>query len=339
MKNIREGKMKKLFIVFLILFSLNLFSKINVVCTNTIYEWMAKEIGKDKVETFSVVLPNQDPHYVRPKPSFSLKFKNADLLITTGLDLELWLPAILDSAGNKKIMEGSDGYCSVSLNLPLMEVPEIISRSEGDVHIYGNPHFYYSPVYIYLSLENVLNSFIKIDSENKEFYMKNYENLREKLAKAIFGEEILKEIDRDKAVKLFLEDKFFEFIKEKKLEEKLGGWLKKCGKLKGLKVINYHKNWIYFSKFSGIEIVDYIEPKPGIPPTPKHTKNLIEKGKNKKIDLIFDTGYYDENKIKKISSSLNIPYVLVPSFVGDQGTKDYFDWMDMVLNKLLEALK
>lgn len=331
--------MKKLFMIPLVLFSFNLFSKINVVTTNTIYEWMAREIGKENVETFSVVLPNQDPHYIRPKPSFSLKFKNADLLITTGLDLELWLPAILDASGNKKIMEGSAGYCSVSKGLPLLEIPDIISRAEGDIHIYGNPHFYYSPVYIYLSLENVLNSFIKVDENNKEFYLKNYENLKEKLAKTIFGEEILKEIDKDKAIKLFLEEKFWEFLKENKSEEKIGGWLKKIEKLKGIKAINYHKNWVYFAKFAGIEIIDYIEPKPGIPPTPKHIKNLIEKCKNKKIDLIFDTGYYDENKIKKISAYLNIPYVLLPSFVGDKGTRDYFDWMDMVLNKILEVKK
>lgn len=331
--------MQKLFILILILFSLNIFSKINVVCTNTIYEWMAKEIGGSNVETFSVVLPNQDPHYVRPKPSFSIKFKNADLLITTGLDLELWLPAILDASGNKKILEGSDGYCPVSNGLPLFEISEILSRNEGDVHLYGNPHFYYSPVYLYLSLKNVYNSFTKIDSENKEIYLKNYENLKEKLAKAIFGEEILKEIDKNEAIKLFLEDKFWEYLKGKKLEDKLGGWLKKAEKLKGIKVINYHKNWIYFSKFFGIEIIDYIEPKPGIPPTPKHIKNLTEKVKNKKIDLIFDTGYYDEGKMKKVSKTLEIPYVLLPSFIGDGGCKDYFEWMDTVLNKLLEAKK
>lgn len=331
--------MKKMLIFILIIFSLNVFSKINVVATNTIYEWMAKEIGGENVETFSVVLPNQDPHYVRAKPSFSIKFKKADLLITTGLDLELWLPAILDSSGNKKIFEGSEGFCSVSSGLPLLEIPQVVSRAEGDVHIYGNPHFYYSPIYLYLSLQNVYISLIKVDPENKEIYKKNYENLKEKLSKAIFGEEILKEIDKDEAVKLFLEEKFWDFIREKNLEEKLGGWLKKGKKLRGIKAINYHKNWIYFAKFYGIEIVDCIEPKPGIPPTPKHTKNLIEKSKNKNIDLIFDTGYYDEGKIKKISETLGIPYVLVPSFVGDQGTKDYFQWMDRVSDKLLEVIK
>ncbi len=331
--------MKKNLIFFILIFSINLFSKINVVATNTIYEWMAKEIGQDKVATFSVVLPNQDPHYVRPKPSFSLKFKEADLLITTGLDLELWLPTILDSAGNKKILEGSDGYCSVSIGLPLLEVPEIISRGEGDIHIYGNPHFYYSPLYIYLAFENVYKCFTKVDPKNSQFYLNNYEILKNKLAKAIFGEELLKEIPQEEAISLLLKDKFWDYVSSKKLEEKIGGWLLKGKKLKGLKAINYHKNWIYFGKFFGLEIVDYIEPKPGIPPTPKHIKNLIEKAMNKNLDLIFDTGYYDEKKMKKVSSSLKIPYVLLPSFPKDQGTKDYFEWMDMVLDKILEAIK
>ncbi len=331
--------MKKTLIFFILLFSINLFSKINSVATNTIYEWMAKEIGQDKVETFSVVLPNQDPHYVRPKPSFSLKFKNADLLITTGLDLELWLPTILDAAGNKKILEGSDGYCSASAGLPLLEVPEVISRGEGDVHIYGNPHFYYSPIYVYFAFENVYKCFTNIDPENSQFYLRNYENLKNKLENAIFGEELLKEIHKEEAISLLLKDKFWDYVSSKKLEEKLGGWLLKGKKLKGLKVINYHKNWIYFAKLFGLEIVDYIEPKPGIPPTPKHIKNLIEKAMNKNLDLIFDTGYYDENKMKKISSSLKVPYVLLPSFPKDKGTKDYFEWMDMVLDKILEAIK
>lgn len=331
--------MKKIILFLMAFFSINLFSKINVVSTNTIYEWMAKEIGGEFVNTFAVVLPNQDPHYVRPKPSFSLKFKGADLLITTGLDLELWLPTILDASGNRKILEGSDGYCSVSKGLFLLEIPEVISRGEGDIHIYGNPHFYYCPVYIYLAFENILNSFIKIDPENKEFYLKNYKNIKEKLSKSIFGEDLLKEIPEDEAIKMASEGNLFNYIKEKNLEGKLGGWLKKGEKLRGIKAINYHKNWLYFSKLFGIEIVDYIEPKPGLPPTPKHIKNLIEKSNNHKVSLIFDTGYYDESKMIKISNSLGIPYVLLPSFVGDQGTKDYFEWMDLVLDKLTGAIK
>lgn len=327
-----------LFLINLI-FCLVSFSNIKIVTTLPNYSWLAKEIGREKVETKSIVLPDQDPHFVRAKPSFAFMLQKADLFITTGLDLELWVPALLDKAGNKNILEGEKGYCIVSEGVPLLEIPKAITRSAGDIHIFGNPHFYNSPIQLKIGSKNILNALIRIDPKNGDYYKKNYEELIEKFNENLYGKELLNYIDAEKLDSFVLNGNFWEKIKEMGLEEKVGGWLEKAKKLYKIKVLNYHKMWVYFCRTFGIEIKGQIEPKQGIPPSPKDVQKLINSIKNENVSLIFDTKYYRENQMKRISDSTKIPYAIVPAFVFDMSTSSYFDLVDKILEILLDALE
>ncbi len=331
--------MKKIFFIINLIFCVFSFSKIQIVATLPNYSWIAKEIGKEKVEAKAIVLPDQDPHYVRPKPSFALMLQKADLFITTGLDLELWVPALLDKAGNKNILEGGKGYCIVAEGVPLEEVPKTITRAAGDIHIYGNPHFYNSPVYLKIGAKNILEGLIRVDPENESFYKKNYEELIIKFNENLYGKELLELIDVEKLDSFLLNGNFWEEIKKLNLEDKVGGWLQKAKPLNKIKVVNYHKMWVYFCKTFGMEISSYVEPKPGIPPSPKDVEKLINSIKLENVSLIFDTTYYREDQMKRISEATKIPYAIVPAFVGDMGTKDYFDLIEKSLDLILKTLK
>jgi len=331
----------KNFFHFLINFIFCIFSfgKIQVVATLPNYSFIAQEIGKEKVEAKAIVLPDQDPHYVRAKPSFALMLQKADLFITTGLDLELWVPSLLDKASNKKILEGEKGYCIVSEGVPLEEVPKAITRAAGDIHIYGNPHFYNSPVHLKIGAKNILDGLIRVDPENESYYKKNYDDLINKFNEKIYGKELLSLIEVKKLDEFVLKGNFWEEIKKAGLQDKVGGWLQKAKPLNKIKVVNYHKMWVYFCRTFGMEISSYVEPKPGIPPSPKDVEKLINSIKVENVSLIFDTTYYREDQMKKISDATKIPYAQVPAFVGDMGTKDYFELIEKSLDLILSALK
>jgi zinc/manganese transport system substrate-binding protein len=310
-------------------------ARLQVVATLTNYAWVASEIGGDLVQASAIALPDQDPHYVRPKPSFALQMKKADLFVTTGLDLEMWSPALLDKAGNSKIMEGSPGYCAVSAGIPLLEVPKTISRAVGDVHIYGNPHFCNSPLHMKMLAVNIFEALVRVDPAHREAYERNYAAFMDKMNASLYGADLLKEVEFQTLDAWLLEGTFWEKVKEKSLEEKVGGWLKRALPLRGRNFVNYHKNWAYFAHVFDIHIVDFVEPKPGIPPSPRDVNRFIGIVKDTDVVLLFDTPYYREDQLRRISDATGIPYAILPSSVGDMGTGSFYEVMDLALDKLL----
>ena len=325
--------------LLIIVFAASGMAALQVVATLPNYGWLASEIGGTNVHVQSIVLPDQDPHFVRPKPSYAIMMQKADLFISTGLDLELWSPALLDKASNARILEGSPGYCAIRDGVPLMEIPTSLTRAFGDLHIYGNPHFYQSPVHLKLGAHNVLNALMRVDPPHAAEYQKRYDNLMDRWARALYGEALIKLVAVDDLDHWAADGSLLIKLKEKGLEDKLGGWMKKAMPLRGRKAINYHTNWTYFNAVFGIETAAIIEPKPGIPPSPRDVENLIEAVKEQKVDFIFDAPYYEENKIKRISEALGVPYAIVPVFVGDAGAKDFFSLMDITLDRLLALIK
>jgi ABC-type Zn uptake system ZnuABC Zn-binding protein ZnuA len=176
--------------------------KIEVVATITTYGYIAGEVGGDRVHVTTLVRGDQDPHFVQPKLSLAEKLAGADLFIDTGLDLELWVPALEDAAGNKKIMSGASGYVSASKGCLLLEVVDVADRKEGDVHVYGNPHVYNSPVAQRQIARNVAAGLGKVDPGGKEFYEKNAAAFVARLDEALFGADLVKIIGGDKLAKL-----------------------------------------------------------------------------------------------------------------------------------------
>jgi zinc/manganese transport system substrate-binding protein len=317
--------------------------KLNVVTTLPDYAFFAKEIGGDRVSVKAIVRGDQDAHFIRPKPSFATALRNADVLIATGLDLELWIQTVIDNSGNKKIRSGQAGYVSASTGMNLLEKPESNSRAEGGVHIYGNPHVTCSPILMKVAANNIAAGLIKNDQEGKEIYLKNLKELNNKIDEALFGKKLVEILSGDTLCRLAEQDKLIPFLKEQQFEEKplieyLGGWMGKMLPLRGTPIVTYHKNWVYFIKLFGLEEAGTIEPKPGIPPSAKHVSDLINLMKEKKIGIILAANYFDEQQVRSVAARTDAEAVIVPIYAGGtKGTEDYFKLVDFWVDNLLKA--
>jgi ABC-type Zn uptake system ZnuABC Zn-binding protein ZnuA len=320
--------------------------KLKVVATLPDYAWAAEQIGGEHVEVHAIARGNQDAHFVRPRPSFMTLMRDADLFITTGLDLELWVPTLLDAAHNPRILDGSSGYVAAWPGIDLLDVPSTISRSEGDVHVYGNPHLHTDPLNMVSVGRNVLAGLKKVDPSRAGSYEAGQKALEDRLYRRLFGDELVdllggETLDRlARAGKLhaFLGDREFPRGSGRNLLERLGGWMKQAEPLRGRKIIGYHKNWIYFAERFGLEIVGYVEPKPGIPPTPRHVKTIIDLIRDQHIEVILTANYFDPAKPATIAERTHAKAVVVPlSTGGEEGVDDYEALIDTWISRLLNA--
>ena len=318
---------------------------VQVVTTLSDYAVLAKAIGGERIVTKSIVHSVQDPHHIRPKPSFVNMVMRANLLIATGLDLELWLPTVVNRSGNKHVRSGEDGYVAVSQGIELVDKPKVISQIEGDVHVFGNPHITTSPINTKQVAWNIATGLIKNDPQGKAAYEKNLKVLQDELDKRLFGEELVKLLGGETLCRLAEQEKLIDFLQNNKLQgkpliDKLGGWMKKMLPLRGTPIVVYHKNWSYFLKLFGLKEAATIESKPGIPPSAKHVTHLVEMMHDENIRIILAANYFDEHKVRTVAKKTGAEAVIVPLFVGGvPGTEDYFQLVDYWINNLLKAAK
>jgi len=340
--------MKKILLNILFLFiviqvSLIAKDKLLVVTTLSTYADIAKQIGGDKIEVHYIVKGNEDAHFVRPKPSYAVLLNKADVFVSTGLDLELWVPSIVDLSKNEKIRSGQTGFVAAYDGIELLDKPDNLSRSEGGLHIYGNPHITTSPLNFKVIAENITIGLEKNDPENSEYYRANLKKFKHKIDVATFGDRLVDLMGGNLLTKLansgnligFLRDKEF---KGKKLIDLLGGWLKKGMVFRNKKIVAYHKNWEYFIRLFGINIIGYVEPKPGIPPSPKHVESLIRQMKKNNVKVVLAANYFDENKVRNICDRVGAIPVIVPMYVnGAPGTENVFKLVDYWVDHLRAA--
>jgi zinc/manganese transport system substrate-binding protein len=319
--------------------------QIKVITTISSYGSIAKYIGGDKVDVTSVIKGYQDAHIVRPKPSFALELARADLLVATGLDLEMWLPALMDAAGNRKIMSGQVGYVAASAGVQLIERPTSLDRSEGDVHAFGNPHIYTSPLNGKVIAENIAIGLRKVAPQHADFFHANLKRFKDEIDRRLFGAELLAVLGSKTLCSLAEKGKLYDFLSSKSYKGKvllamLGGWMKQALPLRGKKIVTYHMNWGYFARLFGIEVIGYMEPKPGIPPSPGHVASLIERMRREKVRVLFDANYFDIGKIKfAAEKSGAIPVIVALGTGGEPGMESYFDQFDIWIKRLLEGMK
>ncbi len=316
---------------------------LKVVTTLPDYAFLTKAIGGDLVTVESIVHPVQDPHHIRPKPSFVHMVKKADMIIATGLDLEMWLPTVVNKSGNKRVRSGEIGYVAVSQGMELLEKPKVVSQIEGDVHVYGNPHIMCSPLKARQAAENITIGLIKNDPGNKAYYQANLEKLKSEFDKRLFGETLLP-IGGDTLCRLADQGKLLNYLRENKLKGKplteyLGGWMGKMLPLRGTPIVVYHKNWSYFIQMFGLEEAATIETKPGIPPSPKHVTNLVTMMKERNIQVILAANYFDKQKVMTVADRTGARPVIAPLFVGgEKGIETYFDLVDYWVDHLVAAV-
>jgi zinc/manganese transport system substrate-binding protein len=317
--------------------------KLRVVTTLPDYKFVAESIGGDRVVVDAIVLGNQDAHFIRPKPSFVALVRDADVLISTGLDLELWLPTVVNKSGNTRVRSGEPGYVAAAQGMNLLEKPKVMSRSEGGVHIYGNPHVTCSPVNMRIAARNIATGLIKNDRDGEEYYEKNLKSFVDEIDRRVFGDRLVELIGGETLCKLAEKGTLVSFLKERRFEDKplidyAGGWLGRMMPLRGTPIVTYHKNWVYFVTLFGLEEAGTVEPKPGIPPSPKHVAELVEEMRERHIKILLAANYFDQQQVRTVAGRVGAEAVIVPLYVGGvEEVHDYFELVDYWVEGLLGA--
>ncbi|MCU0473779.1 MAG: metal ABC transporter substrate-binding protein [Bacteroidales bacterium] len=314
-------------------------NKLNIVCSFSDYASIAEFIAGDMANVSFIAHGEQDPHFVPPKPSYAVTLSTADIWITTGMDLEMWAATIMDKAHNKKIMDGEIGFVGVSDGINILEKIEFASRTEGDVHLMGNPHINTCPLNWKVIARNITIGLIKTDPANTAFYQKNRDDFINKVDRSLFGDKLVDLIGGTTLTKLLENKTLFTFLERPyeggKLIDHLGGWLKEALPLREMRIITYHKNWSYLANTFGIEVLGYIEPKPGIPPSAKHVQMMIEMIKEQNIKFMIVASYFEKKTAQMIEEKTGIKAVYLPLFVhGVPGIEDNFDLLDYWIDQI-----
>jgi zinc/manganese transport system substrate-binding protein len=316
---------------------------LHIVTSLTTYASIAREIVGDRGTVISIARGDENPHFVQPRPSYVIDLKKADMFVTTGLDLELWVPTLLDKAGNSRIREGSPGYVTTYSGIDLLDVPTSLSRSAGDIHIYGNPHIWTDPVNGISIGGDILAGLKRVDPAGAAGYDQRYAAWKDRVLRAYVGDDLVNLLGGDAVFDLARQGKLWGFVHSqsyqgKPLVDHEGGWMKQAEAFHGKDIVCYHKEWDYFSRAFGVPCVEYIESKPGIPPTPRHVNDVINLMRDRNIKVLFSTNYYDYNQVRTVAARTNAVAVNVPSNVdGAPDTSTYIDLVSLWVRELANA--
>ncbi len=279
-------------------------AKLNVVATLPDYAAIATAVGGDLIDITAMAKPTEDPHFVDARPSFVVKLKNADVLIEGGAELEIgWLPPLLQSARNAKIETGQPGRVIASQGLRLLNVPTNVTRAAGDVHALGNPHFGVDPIIAKAIAKHIADSFSAVDAANTAAYQAH--------------------------------EKAFEDVINAKLQE----WGKALLPYRGQSLVAYHDSWVYFAHRFGFTIDVFLEPKPGIPPSPSHLGEVIGKIKADHIKAILVEPFHNRKIAEKVAASTGAKVVDFAQYPGAlPNTDSYVAMIDVLVSRLAAAL-
>jgi len=285
-----------------LLISLEASAKQRIFACEPEWQALAQSLGGDRVSTYSATTAFQDPHHIEPRPSLIAKARRSDLLVCTGAELEIgWLPLLLRQSGNDKIQVGEPGYFLTTSEVKLIDQPEILDRSHGDVHAEGNPHIHWDP-YRLLTVAKALAARLEtLDPKNATHYQGQLEAFQNQWQSAIKA------------------------------------WELKAQPLQGKKAIVYHSSWRYLLNWLNVDIIGKLEPVPGLPPTSSHLAALLKSARKDKPDFILIANYQNDKSARWLSERAQIPLIKLPYTVGgsDQA-KDLQSLYDEALNTLLK---
>jgi ABC-type Zn uptake system ZnuABC Zn-binding protein ZnuA len=279
-------------------------AQIRVVATTPDLASVAREIGGDKVSVVALAKPTEDPHYVDAKPSHIVTLNRADALIEGGAELELgWLPPLLENSRNSRISAGAPGRIVASDGVKMLEIPTSFDRSKGDVHSLGNPHFMIDPVTVRIVARNIATHFAQIDPKNAATYNGNLSRFNTKL------------------------------------DAKYAEWQKQLAPYRGARIVTYHKDFVYFADRFGLNIVDELEPKPGIAPSPAHLAQVIGKMKAGNAKVILVQPFQNRKTAETVARQTGATVLDTPEQPGAASTTNtYFDMMDNLVRTLVGGL-
>jgi zinc/manganese transport system substrate-binding protein len=281
-------------------------AKVNVVATTPDLGSIATEVGGKWVDVTTLAKPTEDPHFVDAKPSFIVKLNRADVLLEGGAELEIgWLPPLLAGARNARLALGAPGHILCNQGVKMLEVPTQLDRSEGDIHPAGNPHYLTDPANAILAAGNIAEGFAKVDPANADAYRANLKQFTDQL------------------------------------EAKLVQWRAKLAPFKGRQFVAYHNSWPYFAAEFGLKCDLFLEPKPGIPPSPSHLAEVMTRMKTEDIRVIIVDPYLNRKSAETVARSTGATVVDVCQFPGGiKGTEDgYIALLDYLVNSIAKGLK
>jgi ABC-type Zn uptake system ZnuABC Zn-binding protein ZnuA len=278
----------------------------SVIATTEDLASLTREVGGDRVSVEALARGYQDPHFVEPKPSYILKLQRADLLVLVGRDLELgWLPALIQQSRNARIQPGAKGYLDASLTARILEIPTgQISRAMGDVHAFGNPHYWLEP------------------------------GNGRRIAQAIARK--LGEISPADAA--YFSERSAQF--DRRLSEAEKRWDGVMAPYRGLKIVTYHRSWPNFAERFGLDVIGYVEPRPGIPPSAAHTRDLIQEMRRQNVKVLLVEPYVDLKTPHAVARETGARVLVMPPSVGGvKQATDYLGLFDYNINLLIAAVK
>lgn len=280
--------------------------KLIVVTSTTDMAALAQEVGGDKISVESIAKGYQDPHFVEAKPSFLLKLRQADLLIVVGLQLEIgWLPPLITQSGNPRIQVGAPGYLDASQFAEILEVPQgTVTRAQGDVHPLGNPHYWLDPDNGRRIARGIANKLAEMDPTDGAYF----------------------------------QDRFQDF--DKRLSTAVQKWDAELRPYQGRKLVTYHRSFPNFAEHFHLDVIGYVEPRPGIPPTPTHTLELIQLMKRENCRVVLVEPYFDLKTPQSIGRETNAAVVVyLPSVGGEKQVTTYFELFDYDIALLIKAFE
>ena len=280
--------------------------KVRVVATTNDMKWAVEQIGGKNVEVVALMHPLQNPHTVQPRPSFIVQLNRADLLVRIGLDYEeTWLPPLVEESRNPKIRRGGVGDVDTSIGIPLLEIPQgRVTREQGEVHIFGNPHYWLDPENMKIIARNIAEGLKRVDPANADEYERNLRRL------------------------------------ERLMDDLLDETLKLAAPLRGEKFVAYHTTWSYLANRYGFRIIGYLEPKPGIPPSASHLADLIVRMRQEKVKVIIKEPFYENRIPNMVAQRTGAKVVeICPTVGGEPDTETYPKLIRRILTKLVNAVQ
>jgi zinc/manganese transport system substrate-binding protein len=277
-------------------------ARLNVVATTPDFGAIARQIGGDQIEVVTLAKPTEDPHFVDPKPSFIVRLNRADALIEGGAELEAWLGPLLAGARNAKIAPGMPGRISCAKGIAMLEVPATLDRSQGDLHASGNPHYTTDPLNGRIVAATITEAFCQLAPQSASYFRAN-----------------LGRFSRD-------------------LAARTDEWRKLLQPWQGKRVVTYHNYWPYFARCFGLTMDIFLEPKPGIPPSPSHLAEVVSRMKADQTKVILVQPYVSRKSAQTVAGLTGARIVDVAAFPGGgKASESYLEWMDSLVRALAEA--
>ncbi len=318
---------------------------LNIVATVPDLGELSRAVGGDKVQVTVLAKPTEDPHFVDPRPSFVKALNQADLYIQLGLDMEAgWAPSLLKNARNPDVLPGRRGYLDTSVAVSPMEVPLVpVDRSFGDVHSLGNPHYLTDPIEGLRVARLIRDRLVELRPTEAAYFEQRYADFAERLARALVGSELAKRYGVEgveKLARLQERGKLRPFLERQGELELLDGWLGDISPHYGVLGVADHNMWPYFARRFGIRIVGYLEPKPGIPPSTKHLRGVIEMMKAKDVNIVLASVYYDPRHSRFVSENTGAMVLQMANQAGArEGTEGYLEMVDYNVRQVVEAFR